>query len=188
MVDVDVDETLGERVALEMKRNDWSYGEIAAQMTNVGCPISKTALHRVVNGNPSGERRPLAAREMVALAAVLGVDIADLLTPIDLLEKQRAQNLFHELEDSESTMWRAAARLYNAKEELKAMGEEQPELSKYIENRIRALGLKPFANRLIAAANLPRPVALKLSEVTLAMSGISRNVHLARVDGRTEPK
>jgi transcriptional regulator with XRE-family HTH domain len=75
------DEWAAQRVGYERKRNGWSQGELARQMTAAGVPIGQQAIWQIENRQPP---RKISLSEAIAFCQVFGVeDVADLGKPPD---------------------------------------------------------------------------------------------------------
>lgn len=67
---------LAEQITSRRHALGWSYETLAARMSESGCPIQPSALHRVEKGEP---RRRVTVNELVALALVFDCSIEELI-------------------------------------------------------------------------------------------------------------
>jgi transcriptional regulator with XRE-family HTH domain len=65
----------------EREQRGMTYEGLAARMTAAGCSIQPSALYKIEKSNPP---RRITVDELVALAAVFDLEIADLLTPVEV--------------------------------------------------------------------------------------------------------
>lgn len=82
---------LAERIELERKRLNMSYEGLAKRVTDAGCPIQPSAIHKIEKGSP---RRRITVDEAIAYAEVFGIPIAELLAPPSLAGKQEFRDLW----------------------------------------------------------------------------------------------
>jgi len=122
---------LARRVEIERRSRGWSYAALAEAMTRAGCTINASAIYKIEKGDPP---RKITVDELLALAEVFDVEVEDLLTPVEILRKERAKNLLTELELARHTMARAMADLLRATAEYELLGATDPELQEYAEN------------------------------------------------------
>src|SRR5690348_16348038 len=86
---------LAARIARERGERGLSYESLAKAMADVGCPIDKSALHRIEKGRPP---RKVSVDELVALSRVFQTAIDELLLPPDLIDQRRALELVKHFE------------------------------------------------------------------------------------------
>ena len=84
------EDNLARRIAYERERREWTYEGLAQRMTDAGCPIQGSAIYKTEKGRP---QRRITVDELVALARVFAVDVADLLTPVDLVGDREARQI-----------------------------------------------------------------------------------------------
>jgi transcriptional regulator with XRE-family HTH domain len=78
---INVEEHLARRIALERETRDWSYEELARQMTEAGCKIAGSAIFKIEKGTP---RRRVTVDELVALGEVFKLPYNRLLIPLEV--------------------------------------------------------------------------------------------------------
>lgn len=89
---------LAERIAIEREERGQGYEALAKLMTEQGCPIQGSAIHKIEKGNPP---RKVSVDELVALSLVWGLQVDDLLMPVELRNQQRAQALIASAADAD---------------------------------------------------------------------------------------
>lgn len=67
---------VAKRVEELRTKEGWSYADLSQRMASVGCPIERSSLQKIERGIP---RRKITVNELVAFAAVFGIDVTDLL-------------------------------------------------------------------------------------------------------------
>ena len=87
------EDRLARRIAYERERREMTYEGLALRMTQAGCPTNASALYKIEKQQP---RRRITVSELVALGSVFGVEIADLLTPPEILISGLGRELFSE--------------------------------------------------------------------------------------------
>lgn len=75
---------LAQRIELERRKRKMSYEGLAQRVTEAGCPIQPSAIHKIEKGNP---RRRITVDEAIAYAEVFGIPIEELLVPPLLASK-----------------------------------------------------------------------------------------------------
>lgn len=71
---------VADHVRIERERRGWSTAELAARVTEAGCPINQSAVWRIENGNP---RRKISVNELIAFSRVFQRPPDELLQPAD---------------------------------------------------------------------------------------------------------
>src|SRR4051812_25969393 len=103
------DETsLARRIARERASAGLSYEALAKLMTESGCKIHGSAIYKIEKANPP---RSVSVNELIAFSTVFGKSVDDLLTPIEVLDDQRAKELVAELEEVDAALLHDVARL-----------------------------------------------------------------------------
>ena len=77
---IGTERALARRLRWEREQRGMTYDGLAARMTLAGCPIQGSALYKIEKGEP---RRRITVDELVALGAVLELDVPDLLRPLE---------------------------------------------------------------------------------------------------------
>lgn len=132
---------LAARIEAERNRHGWSYGELAKRVTAVGSPMSKAALYRIERGNAPGKpARTISVDEMIAFTKVFEVSIADLLTPVELVDQERARHLVAELERVTNLLLETTVSMFNMYLDLYVLAADRPELHEYVDHHWRAMG------------------------------------------------
>lgn len=88
------EENLARRIAYEREQRGWSYEGTAVRMTYAGCPLQGSAIYKIEKGSP---RRRITLDESVAFARVFGLELPDLLIPVELLDRQKLAQATEEL-------------------------------------------------------------------------------------------
>lgn len=125
---------LSRRIALLCEQRGWKYAELADRMTAEGCPIQTSALYKL-QGEPP---RRVTVDELVALANVFDLTTDDLLRPIELVEREWAEDVAadfiaatRDLDDAQAGILRAALRLAD-------VGRKSPDLYEYVAHQWQA--------------------------------------------------
>lgn len=102
---------LAKRLAWERARRTppMTYDGLAARMTEVGCPIQGSALYKI---EKSGRR--ITVDELVAMAKVFEVDVADLLRPLEAVMFKEIERVVEREAAASDTVLNAASELYEA--------------------------------------------------------------------------
>src|SRR5688500_9413399 len=103
------EENLRRRIALEREERGQSYETLAGLMTELGCAIPGSALHKIEKGKPP---RKVAVDELIALSEVWGLPVLDLLMPLELRNQQRAQELTQDLVEGDHALTGVMERLF----------------------------------------------------------------------------
>lgn len=74
----DGEDNVAGHVQIEREARGWSTAELARRVTEVGCPMSQSAVWRIENGTP---RRKITVDELIAFSKVFGRSIEYLLKP-----------------------------------------------------------------------------------------------------------
>lgn len=126
---IGAERNLAERIARERRRLGLSYEALARRLTEAGCPLHATAIHKVEKADPP---RGISVDELVALATVFETTADDLLTPIELLDQKRAHELINELDESYAMLADGTRRVVDAIAELVGLATEDEELYEYV--------------------------------------------------------
>lgn len=81
---------VAKRVALERKRANLTYEQLAQRMKALGCPIQVSALHKIEKGNPP---RRITVDEMVAFAQAFGLTLNEIAADPASLVRSEARDL-----------------------------------------------------------------------------------------------
>jgi transcriptional regulator with XRE-family HTH domain len=123
---------LARRIARERDRRDLSYEALAQAMTEQGCAIQGSAIYKIEKGNPP---RRVTVDELVALAKVFDLPIDDILKPMELIEKERAEELITELNETLDLFSSLVFRTYAAYLQCIALEIENPELAEFVDRQ-----------------------------------------------------
>ncbi|MFX0539556.1 helix-turn-helix domain-containing protein [Ornithinimicrobium sp. Y1847] len=123
---------LAQRIALERRRQEWSYETLARRMTEAGCPINASAIYKIEKGNPP---RKITVDELIAFADVFDQEVEDLLTPIDLYRKEHAKMVARKIDEARDQLSNALAALANGYIEYFDLAVYDPELREFVDNR-----------------------------------------------------
>ena len=131
------EDNLARRIAYERERRGWSYETLALLVTEAGCPVAGSALHRVEKGSP---RRRITVDELLALSEVFDLPLHDLLTPVELVRKKRAREVVETIKRTEEELLAATERYLAAWTELWGLAAEDLELHEYAWNHLAGGG------------------------------------------------
>lgn len=123
---------LRRRIAHERDVRGLSYEALAQAMTDRGCAIPGSALFKIEKGDPP---RRVTVDELVALAGVFDVTIDELLKPMEFIEKERAEALIVELNETLDELASLIFRIYAAYLRCIALEIENPELAEYVDRK-----------------------------------------------------
>src|SRR5262249_48319270 len=102
-----------------------SYEALAKLMTEEGCSIAGSAIFRIEKGNPP---RHINVDELFTFAKVFDTTVDDLLAPVELKRKKRAQ----ELAEKALQVWNALPedvyRLTEVVAEMRQLADSDPEV------------------------------------------------------------
>lgn len=110
---------LAQRIELERTLRGWSYEGLAKRVTDAGCPISPSAIHKIEKANP---RRRITVDEAIAYAEVFEIPVNDLLVPPKLAGKAEFVSL-----------WEASKKLFQ--EELEYNAADQVRRDEFTRRR-----------------------------------------------------
>lgn len=143
------EKNLAERIRRERRQRRWSYEALAQEMTRVGCPISKAALYSIEQDPP----RRITVDELVAFSEVFGFDIANLLTPIPLLNQKHAHELIDLLSAARREVRQNIADLMQGLFEVEHIADVNEELSEYVKGHLESLKKVDFEECIFPAAD-----------------------------------
>jgi transcriptional regulator with XRE-family HTH domain len=128
---------LARRISFERESREWSYERLAQEMTAAGCPIQGSAIYKIEKGSPP---RRVTVDELVAVAAVLDRDINDLLTPMDIIERDAAIALADDLRVALDDLQRIANQCSRCVRGLSPARQEQRRTREYVQHRVFRTG------------------------------------------------
>lgn len=122
---------LAQRISRELAARGWPPAELARRMTEAGCPIGTSSVYKILD-----EKKPrtISLDEFIALAAVFETTTEDLLTPVEVLDTERAKELLSELDKADERMFGGITEAVDAHVRLFALRAEAPELWDYVVN------------------------------------------------------
>jgi transcriptional regulator with XRE-family HTH domain len=126
---------LARRIAFEREYRELSYEALANLMTDAGCSMAGSAIYRIEKGDPP---RRVTVDELVAFSKVFSLSIDDLLTPIELVEQQRAKELIDELDSVTDLLVETTSRIANMYLEYYTLAATNPELYEYVDSHWEA--------------------------------------------------
>lgn len=129
------EDTLAKRIAFEREQEDMTYDALARAMTEAGCPVDRSAIHRIEKGSP---RRTISVDELVAVSVVFGKTVEDMLRPVALVEQEWAEDVARNFIDATDSFDDAHAVLVRAAVKLAEVHRRSPEVSEYVANRWNA--------------------------------------------------
>jgi len=102
------EENVARRITREREARGWTYEETARRMVDAGVPLQYTAIYKIEKATP---RRRITVDELVGFATIFELDVADLLTPVELIEHQEVNQALHEWVAAGSELRRSLKRL-----------------------------------------------------------------------------
>jgi transcriptional regulator with XRE-family HTH domain len=123
---------LARRIAYERDARGLSYEALAAAMTEQGCAIQGSAIYKIEKSDPP---RRVTVDELVALAKVFDLKIDDILKPMALIEKKRAEELIAELNETLDLFSTLVFRTYAVYLQCIALEIENPELAEFVDHQ-----------------------------------------------------
>jgi transcriptional regulator with XRE-family HTH domain len=124
------------RIERLRREREWSYETLARKMTEAGCTISKAALYSIEQGNP---RRRITVDELMAFAEIfVDGDVAELLTPMELVEQRRAHELIERLQGQDRRLGALSSEVFEICVDLFGLIRENRELYDYVMNQFHA--------------------------------------------------
>jgi transcriptional regulator with XRE-family HTH domain len=128
---------LARRISFEREHREWSYERLAQEMTAAGCPIQGSAIYKIEKGSPP---RRVTVDELVALATVLERDINDLLTPMEIIERDAAIGLADDLRSALDNLQRIAVHAADVYVDFLLLAKDSSDLAEYVKNRVFRTG------------------------------------------------
>jgi transcriptional regulator with XRE-family HTH domain len=122
---------LARRIEKERTKRGWSYETLAKMLTAAGCSIQGSGIYKIEKADPP---RRITVDELLALAQVFDTTVEDLLTPIEVLERERAQELLKDLQQHDGELLRTIRRFFDAHSELLDLAAHDRELFDYVQN------------------------------------------------------
>ena len=120
---------LARRIERERTARGLSYEALAKQLTAVGCSMSGSAIYKIERAEPP---RRITVDELIALAQVFDTTVDDLLIPVEVLEREYAQELLKDLDQADAGMLEAIAPVLQSYSELFYLAAADPELYEYV--------------------------------------------------------
>jgi transcriptional regulator with XRE-family HTH domain len=133
---------LAVRVARERQARGMSYEALAKAMTKVGCSINASSLYKIEKGSPP---RKVTVEELVAFHQVFDLSIENLLTPIELLDQERAHEILKDVGAAEIRLFEAVADLLGGYSDFYSLAATHPDLHEYARN-LRFAPSGPYAD------------------------------------------
>lgn len=128
---------LAQRIQRMRQDRGWSFETLARHMTEAGCPITKGSLFQI---EQSEKPRRITVDELVAFADVFaGGDVAELLIPMDAIERREAHEVIRGIDENNRTLKRALGDAMEAYARLVMMRQNHPELAEYVNNHLGQL-------------------------------------------------
>jgi hypothetical protein len=124
---------LAKRIAYEREVRGLSYEALASLMTDQGCAIQGSAIYKIEKADPP---RRVTVDELVALKKVFDVKTTDeLLKPMELIDKEHAEELITELNEMFHAWPRLLFRTYATYLQCIALKIQHPELAEYVDHQ-----------------------------------------------------
>ena len=122
---------LAERIRRQRALVGWSPSDLARAMTNAGCSIATSAIYRIEDDeNP----RKISVDELITLAQVFDTTVESLLTPVEVLDKEKAQETLKQLDDAQARMIEAIGDTLTGVSTMLDLAVFEPELYEYVSN------------------------------------------------------
>jgi transcriptional regulator with XRE-family HTH domain len=99
---------LAARITLEREARGWSMDGLARRMTDAGCAISASAVHKIERGEP---RRKITVDELLAFADVFGIPMNELVIDPDASAAGQVADLLDEVARINGELARTLAEL-----------------------------------------------------------------------------
>jgi transcriptional regulator with XRE-family HTH domain len=128
---IEGESNLARRVQREREYRGMSYEALAKAMTAAGCSIQASAIFKIEKGDPP---RRITVDELVAFADVFEVEVADLLTPVEVLRTERGKKILQDIDDADVAFMDAIGRLMNSYSEYFDLAAYEPDMREYIDN------------------------------------------------------
>ncbi|KAA1422496.1 helix-turn-helix domain-containing protein [Mumia zhuanghuii] len=132
---IDAEANLARRIERERNRRGLSYEALSKDMTAIGCSINASSIYKIEKGDPP---RRVTVDELVALTRVFETTMEDLLTPVEVLDQRRAQELLASIDTAEDALVHAIAGVLEANAELFALRDT--ELNEYVHGHLVGRG------------------------------------------------
>lgn len=131
---INVESSLARRIAYERDSRGWNNESLAQRMTDVGCSIHPSALHKIEKSNPP---RRVTVNELVALAQVFELTVENLLQPVEALLTGRAKVAFSCWTKAAEENDRAHTHMQEAQSKLESLVAEHPGSRDAVEAAVR---------------------------------------------------
>lgn len=145
---VGAEANLAARIQFERTGRGWSYETLAKQMTDAGCPITASALHRVEKGQPP---RRVTVDELVTLASIFDLAVSDLLRPVDEVLDSAMRRAVQDYEKALKTMGIAVGALISATRNAVELADSSRDFNEFFLNHMAA---RPTFRDALAMAKL----------------------------------
>ncbi len=94
---IGIERDLAARIAYEREERGWSYDVLAKRLTDVGCSIAASSVHKIEKGEPP---RRISVDELYALSKVFDIPVDDLATPPVAYRAQHGDRLLDDYFDA----------------------------------------------------------------------------------------
>ena len=125
---------VAKRITVEREARGLSYEALAKLMTARGCSIAGSAIFRVEKGTPP---RRINVDELIAFAKVFDTTPDDLLMPLELIRKERAQQLAKKALQVWEELPAAVYRLTEVVAEMRELQESDAEVYESFQHQWR---------------------------------------------------
>jgi transcriptional regulator with XRE-family HTH domain len=129
---IEGESNLAQRVRSERERRGWSYEKLAKLLSDSGCSINGSSIYRIEKGAPP---RKITVDELIAFARVFEKTVQDLLTPVELVRKERGKQIVAGIEQAGDDLAKAVVRLSDGYVEYFDLCAYDPELREFVDNR-----------------------------------------------------
>lgn len=130
---IEGESNLAKRVQTERERRGWSYETLARHMSDKGCAINGSAIFRIEKGSPP---RKISVDELITFAQVFDSTVEDLLTPVELLRKERVRELVATIEEGQRNQEAGLAAMASGYVEYFEIAAFDPDLREYASHRL----------------------------------------------------
>lgn len=101
---IGAEETVARRIQSERLSRHWTYDAVARHMTEAGCAMHGSAVHKIENGTP---RRRITVDELVAFSIVFDISLDDLVSKpgLDFANARRNGSALVDAAYRKSALW-----------------------------------------------------------------------------------
>lgn len=130
----DAEANLARRIEYEREKRGMSYEALAKAMTEAGCKIQATAIHKVEKGDKqTGKLRRITVNELSAFAEVFeDGNVARMMRTVEEVELERAGELLAKLQGRNRQLARLVGEMFNDFVDLAVVWQEEEDIYSYV--------------------------------------------------------